>query len=232
MKLADYTIGFYADKGIKDIFEVYGSANADLIDAFTRNSNTRYISVMHEQAGGFAAEAYAKVTGKPGVTIATSGPGGQNLVTPIANCFYDSVPSIFLTGQVNSKFIRPDPSIRQRGFQECPLVEIMKPITKYSKLIKNPENIKFELEKAWFLAQDGRPGPAFLDFPIDVQQAEVNTEKLVGFDERPSALSYDLNSIRTAIRDYIADLKNSQRPSCIIGGGLRNSKALGEVEQI
>src|SRR3989344_8968594 len=121
MKLADYTIGFYADKGIKDIFEVYGSANADLIDAFTRNSNTRYISVMHEQAGGFAAEAYAKVTGKPGVTIATSGPGGQNLVTPIANCYYDSVPCLFLTGQVN--VLRPDNSLRQLGFQETPIVE-------------------------------------------------------------------------------------------------------------
>jgi acetolactate synthase I/II/III large subunit len=232
MKLADYTIGFFADKGVKDIFEVYGSANADLIDAFVRTEGTRYVSTMHEQAAGFAAEACAKVTGRPGVAIATSGPGGQNFVTPIANCFYDSVPAVFLTGQVKSQFMRPDPGIRQRGFQECPLVEIMEPITKYSKLVENPQDIKFELEKAWFLAQDGRPGPVFLDFPIDVQQADIDPKTLVGFDGRPLAASYDPKAVEAAVMSYLADLKDAQRPAILVGAGVRHAKALGELEEL
>ena len=112
MKVADFIINNFADYGIDTMFVVYGAANGDLIDAFTRTDKTKYVAVMHEQGGGFAAEVYAKVTGKPGVAIATSGPGGMNLLTSMGNCFYDSVPCIFITGQINSQFLRPDPSIR------------------------------------------------------------------------------------------------------------------------
>src|SRR3990167_10513664 len=118
MKLADYVINTLADLGIDRIFLVYGSACGHLVDAFTRTDKTRYVAVMHEQAASFMAEGWSKVKGKPGVAIATSGPGGMNLVTGIGNCFYDSVPCLFLTGQINSRFLRPDPSIRQIGFQE------------------------------------------------------------------------------------------------------------------
>ena len=108
MKLADYVINFFADLGIEDIFVVYGAANGNLIDAFVRNDDTRYVAVMHEQAAGFAAEGYAKVSGKFGVSIATSGPGGHNFVTPIGNCYYDSVPCVFITGQIKTRYMRPD----------------------------------------------------------------------------------------------------------------------------
>ena len=102
MKVADFIINNFADYGIDTMFVVYGAANGDLIDAFTRTDKTKYVAVMHEQGGGFAAEVYAKVTGKPGVAIATSGPGGMNLLTSMGNCFYDSFPCIFITGQINS----------------------------------------------------------------------------------------------------------------------------------
>ena len=92
MKLADYVIDFLGSNGIDKIFTVYGSANGDLVDAFTRTDKTEYVAVMHEQGGGFAAEGYAKISGKYGVAIATSGPGGMNFVTPIGNCFYDCCP--------------------------------------------------------------------------------------------------------------------------------------------
>ena len=136
MKVADYIIGFLADKGIDKMFVVYGAANGDLIDAFSRNKKTEYVAVLHEQAGGFAAEGYAKVKGKkiPGVAIATSGPGGMNFVTSAGNCYYDSVPAVFITGQVNSQFIKSDEAIRQIGFQEADMCSIFKSITKYSKL--------------------------------------------------------------------------------------------------
>ena len=135
MKVADYIINHLSDIGIKEIFVVYGHANGDLVDAFTRNDKIRYIAVMHEQGGGFAAEGYSKVSGNIGVAMSTSGPGGMNLVTPIGNCYYDSVPCLFITGQINSQFMRPNKSIRQVGFQETDIVNIVKPITKYAKMI-------------------------------------------------------------------------------------------------
>ena len=118
IKVADYIIQYLAKIGTDKVFVVYGAANGDLIDAFTRTNGTNYVSVMHEQAGGFAAEAYAKTSGKIGAAMATSGPGGMNFVTPIGNCYYDSVPVVFITGQIKTQFMRPDESLRQIGFQE------------------------------------------------------------------------------------------------------------------
>ena len=182
MKLADYVINYLAEIGIKDVFLVYGAANGDLVDAFTRNSNINYICVMHEQAGGFAAEGYAKIKGDLGVALATSGPGGQNFVTPIGNCFYDSVPCLFITGQVNTKFMRPDESIRQIGFQETDIVKICEPITKYAKMITNANDIKYELQKAISIAKSGRPGPVLLDIPLNLQKTQIDPDSLIGFD--------------------------------------------------
>src|SRR5687767_7820197 len=115
-KVADFIINYLGDVGVTDIFIVYGAANGHLVDGFTRTRKTRYVSTMHEQAAGFAAEGYAKVKKVPGVALVTSGPGAHNLVTAIANCFYDSVPSLFITGQINAQFMRNDPSLRQVGF--------------------------------------------------------------------------------------------------------------------
>ena len=108
---------------------------------------------MHEQGGGYAAEGYAKISKNLGVAIATSGPGGMNLITSMGNCFYDSVPCLFITGQIKLKYMRPDPSIRQIGFQESDMVSLTSPVTKYSKLIEDPESIRYELEKAIYLAK-------------------------------------------------------------------------------
>ena len=144
VRLSDFVINFLADKGIDTIFVVYGSALGDLVDAFTRTDKTRYVAVVHEQAGGFAAEGYAKVSGRPGAAIATSGPGGMNLLTPMGNCYYDSVPCVFITGQVHSQFLRPDQSIRQVGFQEADIVSMATPVTKYAKMITDPKSIKYD----------------------------------------------------------------------------------------
>ena len=170
IKVADFIINTLADRGIEKMFVVYGAANGDLIDAFTRTGTTAYVAVMHEQAGGFAAEAYAKVKGVPGVAIATSGPGGMNLLTAMGNCFYDSVPCVFITGQINSRFLRPDPAIRQIGFQETDIVAMAAPVTKYAKMILKADDVRYEMEKALWMCQEGRPGPVLLDIPLDVQK--------------------------------------------------------------
>ena len=183
MKVADYIINYLADYGIEDVFLVYGAANGDMVDAFTRNDKIRYVAVMHEQGGGFAAEGHTKISGKIGVAMATSGPGGMNFVTPIGNCFYDSVPCLFITGQINSKFMRPDESIRQIGFQETDIVSIVKPITKYAKTITNALDVKYELEKAIHSATEGRPGPVLLDIPINIQKQDIDETNLLGYDD-------------------------------------------------
>jgi acetolactate synthase-1/2/3 large subunit len=231
--VADYMIGFLGRHGVREIFEVYGAANGDLIDAFTRTDETAYVSVIHEQAGGFAAEGYAKVSGRPAVSISTSGPGGQNFVTPIGNFYYDSVPGIFITGQVNSRFMRPDESVRQRGFQETPIVEIVEPITKYAKMITDPNSIRFEMEKAWHISQEGRPGPVLLDMPLDVQKARVEIDSLAGYEppENPDT-SYDLDRIDQQIERYLDDLSRSERPAMFIGGGVRLSGGIDALLEV
>ena len=232
IKVADYIINHLSDIGVDNVFVVYGAANGNLIDAFTRNDKIEYIATMHEQGGGFAAEGYAKVSKNIGVAIATSGPGGMNLVTSAGNCFYDSVPCLFLTGQIKTRYMRPDKTIRQIGFQEADMVGVFKPVTKYSKLVENPENIRYELEKAIHIAKSGRPGPVHLDLPIDVQKALIEPEKLLGFDEHLANVSYNLNLVNKQIDSFLTDLKNSKRPCLMIGGGVRLANAEKDILEL
>ena len=231
MNLADYVIDYIGDQGIKDVFVVYGAANGHLIDAFTRTDKTKYVAVMHEQAGGFAAEGYAKISGKFGVAIATSGPGGMNFVTPIGNCFYDSVPCVFITGQIKTQYMRPDKSIRQIGFQETDIVSIVEPITKYAKLVDDPDSIRYELEKAIHIATTGRPGPVLLDIPIDVAKAEIEPEELLGYDCGLKT-SFDTEKINEQIDKYLDDLAGSERPCLMIGQGVRLAGAEKEILEL
>ena len=235
MKVADYIIKFFSNKGIDKAFVVYGAANGDLIDAFTRNKKIQYVSTMHEQAAGFAAEGYAKIKRIPGLSIVTSGPGATNLVTSIANCFYDSVPCIFIAGQINSKFLRPNKSIRQVGFQETDIVSIVKPVAKYAVMIKDPNKIKYELEKSYNICKSGRMGPIFLDIPMDIQKAQINEKKLIGYEKKFDKSSYNKNKVRTSIKKYLRDLDKSARPIFLVGGGLQltnNSKKILKISKL
>lgn len=232
IKLADYVINRLADEGIDKIFVVYGAANGDLIDAFTRTDKTEYVAVMHEQAGGFAAEGYAKVSGKIGAAIATSGPGGMNFVTPIGNCFYDSVPAIFITGQINSKFLRPDESLRQVGFQETDIVSIVKPITKYAKMITDAESIRYEVEKAIHLAKSGRPGPVLLDIPLNIQKVMIDPDKQIGYEVELNESVYDTNKVEKQIHELLSDIKKHQRPVMLVGGGVKIAGAIDIMQEV
>ena len=176
MKTSDWIITYLRDIGLKHIFVVYGAANGDLIDAFTRIEGIKYVAVMHEQAGAFMAETYAKVTGKLACMIVTSGPGGHNLITGIANCFYDSTPVLFITGQINTQFIKTNDAVRQVGFQETDIVGITKPITKLSYQVKKTDKVNLVVGNAVRLALADRQGPVLLDIPVDVQKQEVSNE--------------------------------------------------------
>ncbi len=170
MRVSDYVLWRLAEEGIDTAFLVYGGAVSELCDAFTRQSRIRYVVCIHEQACSFAAEGYAKTKGVPGLAIGTSGPGGQNMITGIANCWFDSTPAIFITGQVNSQFIRANDSVRQLGFQEWPCVDVVKPITKYAFQPRTAHDAMHALNDAIILCKRGRPGPVLLDLPGDVQK--------------------------------------------------------------
>ena len=232
MKVADYIIDFFSKKGIEKAFVVYGAANGDLIDAFTRNSKIQYIATMHEQAAGFAAEGYAKIKRLPGLAIVTSGPGATNLVTSVANCYYESIPCIFISGQINSKFLRPHKSIRQVGFQETDIVSIVKPVSKYATMIKNPKSIKYELEKAYILSNSGRKGPVFLDIPLDIQKAEIEVKKLKGIEKNFNKKIFSTNKIKNSIKKYLRDLKKSKRPAFLVGGGAQLTNSASKILKI
>ena len=218
MIVSDYIAKFLSDNGIKDVFFIDGSACASLIVSVARNKNLKYFCPLHEQAGAFAVDGYVKTNRKLSVMIATSGPAGQNLLNGIAASYYDSIPAIYLTGQINSRFIKPSPSIRQHGFQENDIVSMSKPVTKYAHMIKNPLDIKFEMEKAFHIATNGRPGPVLLDIPMDIQKAEVDEKKLHSYI--PDQSDIDLSKVRRNINLLVNWLNESERPVFLIGGGV------------
>jgi acetolactate synthase-1/2/3 large subunit len=232
MKVADFLINRLGEYGVKEVFQVYGAATGHLVDAFVRAKDIKYVALFHEQACGFAAEGYAKVNGNFGVAMATSGPGGQNLITSAGNCYYDSVPCLFITGQIKQQFARPSKEIRQVGFQESDQVGCFEPVTKYSVMVTKPEDIRYELEKAVHIMKSGRPGPVHLDIPIDVAKAEVEPECLLGYDETINSKIYNVEAVEKQVDEFISDLRQSKRPVLMIGGGVRLAKAESDILEL
>ena len=184
MKLSDFVIDFLVERKVRHVFEICGGAIAHLLDSLYERKDIQAVSVHHEQAAAFAAEGYSRVNGNLGVAMATSGPGATNLITGISSCFFDSTPCLFITGQVNTYEFKFNRNIRQLGFQETDIVNIVKPVVKEAVLITNPDNIKYELERLMCIARSGRPGPVLLDIPMNVQRAEVEPRKLKSFYDK------------------------------------------------
>ena len=176
MKVSDYIDLFLQEKGVKFIFEMSGGMITHLLDSIYKGNKIKIISMHHEQSAAFAADAVGRISKIPGVAMATSGPGATNLITGIGSAFFDSSPTVFITGQVNRDEIKKDDSIRQLGFQETDIVSIIKPITKAAWQIRDPEEIPEILDKAFDIATSGRPGPVLIDIPMDVQKAEISVD--------------------------------------------------------
>ncbi len=236
MKVSDYIIEFLVEKKIDKAFHYIGK-NAHLCDSIDKNKAIENVFTLHEQSAGFAAEAYARVTGKTGVASTTSGPGATNLVTAIGSCFFDSVPTMFITGQVNTYECKNasecenNAPVRQIGFQETDIVSIVKPITKHAVLIDDLRNLRYELEKAYFLSQEGRKGPVLIDLPLNLTYRDYSPETEKSF--------YDSETYKKASEEkYIGDdtiekavelIANSSRPVILIGGGARMSDVESEL---
>jgi acetolactate synthase-1/2/3 large subunit len=216
VRLADYVVSFLHSRGINHVFAVSGGALNFLCDAVSL-SRVKYVACHHEQAAAMAAEAYARVKGL-GCAMVTSGPGGTNAITGVAGAWLDHTPTITISGQSFSGQTIGDSGLRQLGVQEINIIDLVRPITKYAVMVTGPESIRYHLEKALYLATEGRPGPVWLDLPVDVQKAEVDPDKLSGFD--PVAVKKELD-----VSEVIKLLRNAQRPVLHIGQGVRLARA-------
>jgi acetolactate synthase-1/2/3 large subunit len=232
MKASDYIVQFLVEQKIDKVFGYIGGAVAHFYDSLDKNKDIEIVNTVHEQGAGFAAEGYARVTGKTGIATATSGPGATNLITPIGSCFFDSVPTLFITGQVNTYEYKYDQPVRQIGFQETDIVSIIKPITKYAVMIDDIENLRYELEKGYFLSQEGRKGPVLIDIPMNIQRADFDPAQQTSFFDSIEYKSYQsVTNCTKNMADVIHLINHSQRPIILVGGGARISNAENELNQ-
>ena len=236
MRLADYVMSFVAQQGVKHVFVLTGGGAMHLNDALARCSDLTFVCNHHEQASAIAAENYSKATNNLGVALVTTGPGGTNAITGVAGAWLDSTPLLVISGQVKraDRMYRPDGTplgVRQRGSQEVDIVSLVKPITKYALTIEDPQSIRYHLEKAAHLARTGRPGPVWIDIPIDVQAMPVEPESMRGFDPVES-LKADQNDLARQVRDVIDRLNRAERPFIFAGNGVRVSGAAAVFEKL
>ncbi len=236
MRLADYVLRFIAQQGVKHVFLVTGGGAMHLNDALARSSDLSFVCNHHEQASAIAAENYAKATNNLGVAMVTAGPGGTNAITGVAGAWLDSTPMLVLSGQVKraDRMVRGDGTplgVRQRGIQEVDIVSLVRSITKYAVTIDDPRTIRFHLEKAVYLAKSGRPGPVWIDIPIDVQAAPIEPDSLSGFegDSLPGSSGADLSC---QVRKTIQLLNSAERPLLLVGNGVRLAGAQPEFMQL
>ena len=234
MTVAEYVLKFLISKKVSDVFLITGGAISFIVDEFSRNKKIKYKCVAHEQAAAMMADAYSRVGKGIGATMVTSGPGAQNLVTGIACSWFDSIPAIHISGQVNSFELSSSHTstkkVRQVGFQETDFVSIVKPITKFAYQLKSPNEIKYVLDKAFYLANEGRPGPVLIDIPMDFQRSKINLKKLKSFKQPKKKTNKKKNIFNYIYK--IKDLLNkSARPILIVGGGIRISNSINELEK-
>lgn len=233
MKLSDYLALFLAKSGIGHVFQIIGGASVHMVHSIAKVKGIDYVCVQHEQAGAMAAESYSRITKNLGCAMATSGPGMTNLMTGIGCAYFDSTPTLYITGQVNTYESRQGRKVRQIGFQETDIVEMVKPITKFAHQVTNPEDIKFYLEKAIYIAKSGRPGPVLLDIPMNLQRAQINPNKLKKFDDKEVRIDVDSQKkVKTSIKKAVEIIKAAKRPVLIAGGAIRYADQTKQFERL
>ena len=238
MKLSDYVVRFIAKQGVKHVFLVTGGGAMHLNQSLGAETAIEPICNSHEQASAMGAEAYAKVTNHLGVCMVTTGPGGTNAVTGVAGAWLDSTPTLFVSGQVK----RPDRmfdqegrplGMRQLGVQEVDIVSIVKPITKYAVTVLDPRDIRYHMEKAVYLALNGRPGPVWIDIPLDVQASPIDdVSTLRAFDPAELQAPAGQANLKQQVSRLIEKLNQAERPLLFAGNGIRLARATAEFEEL
>lgn len=229
MKLSDYVFRFVSEQlGVKTVFMLTGGGAMHLNDSvgkYKREGKLDYVCCLHEQPVAIATEAYSQYTNNFGVGLVTTGPGGTNAITGVAAAWIDSVPCMFISGQVKRKDLMTARGVRQMGNQEVDIVSMVAPITKYAVTVLEPNEIRYHLEKAAHLARTRRPGPVWLDIPLDVQAATIDETKLIGFDDFEKPFRFDKKLLQKQVSETIALLNSSERPALLVGNGVRFAKA-------
>ena len=231
MKLSDYVVEFFEKEKLKDIFMVSGGGCMHLVNSFGKSEKIHYWCTHHEQAAAMAAEGYAKQKNDIGVVLTTSGPGATNTITGVLDCYQDSIPVIFISGQAKRKqtvYNAEIDGLRQFGVQEANIIPIVQSITKYAVEVENPQKIRYYLERAIYEAKSGRPGPVWISIPLDVQSANIDAQELEAFEKTEDK---DLMPSTEDINYVIESLKIAKRPVIIAGHGIRLAKADGLLEK-
>ncbi|MFZ2656839.1 MAG: thiamine pyrophosphate-binding protein, partial [Victivallales bacterium] len=226
MRVSDYIFKYLADYGIRHVFLVTGGGAMHLNDALKKEKRIKYVCTHHEQAAAIAAEGYSRTKGELAVVNVTSGPGGTNALTGVIGQWLDSVPVLYLSGQVQygtTIASVPGSGLRQLGDQEINIIDIVKPVTKYARMITDPETIKVELSRAIDIATSGRPGPVWLDIPLDVQGALINADNNSPIIDKNKTLQLPI--LDEHISRVIEELQKSERPVLIAGHGIRIANA-------
>src|SRR5688572_26507864 len=225
MKGSDYIAQFVASLGTKHVFTVTGGACAHIVDSIAAVDQLDLVCVQHEQAGAMAADCYSRFDDLIGVTVVTSGPGATNLITGMACSWFDSIPVLHISGQVNTFEQKNDLRIRQMGFQETDIVSMVSTITKFAKKVDRPEDLRATLEGAIYWARGGRGGPVVVDIPFDVQTADVDPDAMPGFHPPQVGAHTEHSAQYEVICDRLA---GSERPVLLVGGGTKLADARSE----
>ena len=220
MKATDYIARALHEKNVSAVFEMSGGMITHLLDSIHLYGKTRIVSTHHEQAAAFAAEGYGRMTGVPGVAMATSGPGATNLLTGVGSCFFDSTPAVFITGQVNRHEQKGTKAIRQLGFQETDIVSMAAPITKHATMVQNPNLLQESFEHAFETATSGRPGPVLLDIPMDVQRTQIEPKPIS--PTKVGKIASD--EMGPFLEETLKTLNQAKFPLILIGGGIRSGR--------
>jgi len=228
MKVSDYIAQFISEKGVKYVFTISGAGNVHLLNSVADHKKLNYVCPHHEQAGVMASLAYNRISGKLSAVIVTMGGGASNAITGVLSGWADSIPCIVISGQEKSQYVRDQKSLRMWGVQGFDVAKTVSNITKYSVLVMEPETIRYHLEKAFYLAVIGRPGPVWLDIPIDVQAAQIDPDKLKAYTPEVPAIYHNEKNI-----DLLLDLiRNSSRPVFILGNGIRLSGGVDLIPEL
>ncbi len=235
MRVSDYISQTLASFGVRHVFMLTGGGAMFLNYAIGTNPHIQVVFNHHEQACAMAAEGYARIANTPGVINVTTGPGGINALNGVYGAWVDSIPMLIISGQVKRETLLATyqiPGLRQIGDQEADILGMVKGITKYAALVNDPADVRYHLEKAWHLCKSGRPGPCWLDIPIDVQNSQVDPENLRGYDFAEDQLVNFESDLTSVCRDVLTRLTKAERPVIMAGKGIRSGNALEEFEEV
>jgi acetolactate synthase-1/2/3 large subunit len=225
IRVADYIFQTLADRGLDHVFLVTGGGAMHLNDAIGAEERLRYVCCHHEQACAIAAEGYARVSGKPGIVNVTTGPGGINALNGVFGSWTDSIPMIVISGQVKRETMMQTHGligrIRQLGDQEADIIGMVRGITKYAVTVTEPETIRYHLERAIHLALSGRPGPCWIDIPVDVQATKVDPATMLTYDPAEDHKKLDRAVLEAKSKEVLSLLQSSERPILLAGTGVR-----------